>query len=111
MRKKGRLLSLLLLCTVLVVLSFAAPAAEEGSGIAGTYNGYLFSKLDSIGTKSEGRSYYLQLWDYSEIHIIKNGILWQSDAALDALLDTKVKITGVMEDGQLRYTKIEPFTF
>ncbi|MBN2224171.1 MAG: hypothetical protein JW765_05805 [Deltaproteobacteria bacterium] len=109
MRKNGRLLSLLVLCTVLVVLSMSAPAAEEGSGVPGTYGGYLFSKLDNIGTKSEGRSYYLQLWDDSEIHIIKNGILWQSDPELDALLDTKVTITGIMEDGQLRYTKIEPF--
>ncbi len=111
MKKNGRLLSLAVLCMVLMVLSLPAPAAEEGSGIPATYGGYLFSKLDNIGTKSEGRSYYLQQWDYSEIHIIKNGILWQNDPELDALLDTKVTITGVLEDGQLRYTKIVPFRF
>ena len=109
MIKKGKVLSLVILSLFLIILCLSAAAAGEGSGIPGTYNGYLFSKLDNIGTKSEGPSYYLQQWDNSEVHIIKNGILWQHDAELDKYLNTKVTITGAMEGGQLRYTKIEPF--
>jgi hypothetical protein len=111
MTKKGRFLTFAVLCAVLSVLALPALAADEETVVSGTYSGYLFSKLDAIGTRSEGRSYFLQLEDYSEIHVIKHGILWQNDPDLDALLDTKVTITGVIEDGQLRYTKIEPFKF
>lgn len=111
MTGKGKLVSLVLMCTAVVVLSLAAPAADEGSGLPGTYSGYLFCKLDNIGTKSEGPSYYLQQWDDTEIHVIKNGMLWQGDPELDRFLNTKVTVTGILEDGQLKYTKIEPFKY
>ena len=111
MTRIRKLLSLALVCALLTVLFLPAIAAEEGPDKAGTYSGYLFAKLDNIGTKSEGPSYYLQQFDNSEIHIIKNGILWQHDAELDNYLNTKVMITGVVESGQLRYTKIEPFKY
>jgi hypothetical protein len=106
-----KLLSLALVCALIAVLSLPAIGAEEGPENAGAYSGYLFAKLDNIGTKSEGPSYYLQQFDNSEIHIIKNGILWQRDPALDKYLNTKVTITGVLESGQLRYTKIEGFQY
>ncbi len=83
-------------------------AAENEQYKAKTYDGYLFAKLDNIGTKSEGPAYYLQLWDDSEIHVIKHGILWQRDPELDKLLNTKVSITGDLENGELTYTEIRP---
>ncbi len=110
MKKRTMAAVFVLVCGLLIGLCLTA-AAQEGVEIPGTYSGYLFCKLDNIGTKSEGRSYYLQQWDDSEVHIIKDGILWQSDPQLDEHLNTKVTITGTMEGGQLRYTKIEPFRY
>jgi len=109
MRIKG-LVTVLAVVGLLAAFSLVA-IGQEGMDAPGTYGGYLFCKLENIGTKSEGPSYFLQRWDDSEVHIIKNGILWQNDPELDKYLNTKVIITGTMEDGQLRYTKIEPFRY
>jgi hypothetical protein len=110
MKKRTMAAILAVVLGLFLTLSLSA-SAQDRSGAPGTYSGYLFCKLDNIGTKSEGRSYYLQKWDDSEVHIIKNGILWQSDPKLDEHLNTKVTINGTIEDGQLRYTNIEPFRY
>jgi hypothetical protein len=109
MRDKRLATTIALVFGLLLLLSLSA-SAQYGLDAPGTYGGYLFCKLENMGTRSEGPSYYLQRWDNSEVHIIKNGILWQSDPELDKHLNTKVTVTGTMEDGQLRYTKIVPFT-
>jgi len=72
------------------------------------YEGFIFTKLGSIGTRSEGPEYYIQLYNYKEIHIIKNGITFQSDKVLDKFVGKKAIIEGEMFEGQLRYTKIKP---
>jgi len=107
--KKRTMAALFAVAFGLLLVLWLSAGAQEASD--GTYGGYLFCKLENIGTKSEGPSYYLQQWDNSEVHIIKNGILWQNDPQLDEHLNTKVTITGTIQDGQLRYTKIEPFMY
>lgn len=108
MKEKKTVATVVLVCMLVAGVCLGA-GAQEGTEAPGTYNGYLFCKLENIGTKSEGPSYFLQRWDGSEVHILKNGILWQRDARLDEHLNTKVTISGTMEDGHLRYTGIEPF--
>ncbi len=57
--------------------------------------GFLFVKLDAIGTKSEGPLYFLQLRDYQEISIVKKSPhLWEWDDELQKFLHTKVRIKG-----------------
>jgi hypothetical protein len=75
-----------------------------------TFNGYLFAKLDNIGSMSEGPSYYLQGFDYSELLVAKKCNLWENDPNLHPLLNTKVTITGEMGDGGLIYTAVKPYT-
>ncbi len=53
MKKRTMAAVLALVFGLLLGLSFTA-AAQEGAGAPGTYSGYLFCKLDNIGTKSEG---------------------------------------------------------
>jgi len=73
------------------------------------FSGYLFAKLDNIGDKSEGPSYYLQGFDYSEFYVAKDCQLWENDPKLHPLLNTKVTITGEEEDGRIVYKTIEPY--
>lgn len=74
-----------------------------------TFHGYLFSKLQNIGTKSEGPDYYLQLFDYHEVMVIKQAHAWQVDPTLHPWLNHKVAIEGVLEMDGLRYEHIMPY--
>jgi hypothetical protein len=66
----------------------------KGGGIMARFDGYLFSKLALIGTKSEGPSYFLQQWDYREIPVVKRSFPWKPDPELHRFLDRKVTIWG-----------------
>jgi len=70
------------------------------------FDGYLFSKLHLIGTKSEGPFYILQRWDYSEHPVIKKAMPWQEDPNLHKFLDKKVTIEGAFGQDGIRYEKI-----
>lgn len=69
------------------------------------FDGYLFSKLSAIGSKSEGPSYWLQQWDYKELAIVKHAKAWQDDPALRKLLGTKVTIIGEYDGGGIVYSE------
>ncbi len=61
--------------------------------------GILISKLQAIGTKSQGPSYFLQPIDdyadrWNEILIRKKTHLWQVDPELDKFVGKKVIIFG-----------------
>lgn len=73
------------------------------------FDGYLFSKLDKIGSKSEGPVYILQKWDYKEIPIVKKAELWKKDTALHKFLGKKVNIEGVLREKEIHYEKIDSF--
>jgi len=73
------------------------------------FNGYLFSKLGAIGSKSEGPAYFLQQFDYKELPIIKHAALWQKDPALHKMLNSKVTIEGDMTFSGIQYKSIAPF--
>lgn len=75
----------------------------------GRFTGFLFSKLQLIYTRSEGPAYFLQLFDYTEIPINKNGMPWQEDEQLQALLGKKVTIEGGMEAGRIHYEFVEEY--
>ncbi len=74
------------------------------------FHGFLFSKLHLIGSKSEGPSYTLQLFDYSEIPIAKKAELWKVDPTLQKALGSKVTISGELEVGRLHYDSIIPYS-
>ena len=72
------------------------------------YSGFLFSKLDKIGSKSEGPVYYLQLLvaTEKELRIEKKCNAWEQDKVLQAHLGTKITIEGEMISGLLRYESV-----
>ena len=70
------------------------------------FEGFLFSKLQRIGSRSEGPDYFLQGWDYSETPVIKKAYLWEEDPTLQPFLGKKVTILGELTDGGIEYQKI-----
>ena len=69
-----------------------------------TYQGYLFSKLGRVGTRSEGPDYFLQQLDGSEVPIVKQTeYLWQGDSTLQSLLAKKVRIEGRLDPQGIHY--------
>jgi hypothetical protein len=70
------------------------------------FDGYLFSKLALIGTKSEGPAYFLQQWDYREIPVKKRSFPWMPDPELHRFLDKKVTIWGEIGQEGIHYYKI-----
>jgi hypothetical protein len=72
-----------------------------------TYYGWLFSKLDRIGSRSEGPEYFLQGQDYSVIRVIKKTYPWVNDKNLHQRLGSIVAITGTGHIGGLEYESVE----
>jgi len=72
-----------------------------------TFEGYLFSKLQAIGTKSEGPLYCLQQWDYQELVIDKKTFPWQEDPSLHKFLNKKVTIEGALQANMILYENIK----
>jgi len=70
------------------------------------FEGYLFAKLFFIGTKSEGPAYYLQQWDYKEVHVVKKVNSWEEDPELRKFLNRKVTIEGAMAEEGIEYGKV-----
>ena len=70
------------------------------------FDGYLFSKLHLIGSKSEGPTYFLQQFDYKEYKVIKHAQLWEEDPELHKFLARKVTIEGAMSYSGIVYEKI-----
>lgn len=73
------------------------------------FDGFLFSKLHLIGSKSEGPSYFLQQFDYREVPIDKHTWPWQEDKALQECLGTKVTLHGSFQAGRLKYEKVTAY--
>lgn len=73
------------------------------------FDGYLFSKLDKIGSRSEGPVYILQQWDSKEISVVKKVELWKKDTVLHKYLGKKVTIEGVLREKKIHYEKIDGF--
>jgi len=72
------------------------------------FDGFLFSKLHLIGSKSEGPAYILQQFDYSEIAIVKKAPLWEKDPGLQKHLGSKITIEGSLLSGRLSYDNVSP---
>ena len=70
------------------------------------FDGYLFSKLHLIGSKSEGPTYFLQQFDYKEYEVIKHAHLWKEDPELHKFLARKVTIEGAMSFNGIVYKNI-----
>jgi len=70
------------------------------------FDGYLFSKLHLIGSKSEGPSYFLQQWNYSEVPVIKDAMPWEEDPLLHKLLGKKVTIEGSFYQDGIHYQNV-----
>jgi len=73
------------------------------------FDGFLFSKLHLIGSKSEGPAYILQQFDYAEIPIAKKAPLWGNDPKLQKHLSSKVSIEGRVSSGLLSYDAVNPY--
>jgi hypothetical protein len=70
------------------------------------FSGYLGARLTGIGTKSEGPAYFLQMWDYAEVPIVKRVYPWENEAELHERLGTKVTISGDYDDEGIIYEKV-----
>ena len=77
--------------------------------------GFLFSKLGRIGSKSEGPDYFLQQFDRSErpvvekvIPIRKEAHLFEEDPVLQKYIAMEVAIRGRIEDGRITCKEIHP---
>lgn len=70
------------------------------------FEGFLFAKLDKIGSKSEGPVYFLQSWDEKETELIKKVKPWQEDPVLEPYLNKKVIVFGEKAGGMIDYKKI-----
>jgi len=73
------------------------------------FNGYLFSKLQAIGSRSEGPIYYLQQFDYKEFVVLKKVQPWQGDPKLSQFLNKKVTIQGQLGMSGIDYKTIVPY--
>lgn len=82
-------------------------SAPASANTPQTINGYLYSKLAHIGSKSEGPIYFLQKFDETEIPIAKHVEIFQDDPKLRARLGTKVTVTGTMTGDAFSYASIE----
>jgi hypothetical protein len=76
------------------------------------FSGYLFAKLATIGTRSEGPSYWLQTLTETESHQIdeaiairKNASAWEVDPVLHPFLNRKVAIIGQLTQDNIIYYK------
>lgn len=72
-------------------------------------NGFLFSKLAAIGTRSEGPIYFLQQFDEKEIPIVKKAHLWEEDPVLQKHLGKKVTIHGRLVEGRIEYKDVHAY--
>jgi len=97
------------MCLVLVAGMTALSPALAADAALQKFDGFLFSKLANIGTKSEGPAYFLQKFNYTEVRILKHTMLWQPDPALQQYLGTKVTIKGEMAGAVLTYTSVKPY--
>ena len=77
-------------------------------------NGYLFSIIDRIKSKSEGPEYFVQLFEEYETfqklkkyHIVKKAELWKADKKLQSLLGHKVLVSGNLANDMLEYSSIK----
>ena len=68
------------------------------------FDGYVFSKLHLIGSKSEGPIYFLQQWDYTELAVVKKTMPWEQDPALHEA--RKVTIHGTFDKDGIHYDKV-----
>jgi hypothetical protein len=92
----------------LLFLGLAMPALAGDGAV--TLNGFLFSKLGALGTRSEGPQYFLQTFDGREIAVAKHTMMWQPDPALQRYIATKVTIEGDMVGNILSYRSIRPYS-
>lgn len=73
------------------------------------FHGFLFSKLDAIGSRSEGPAYFLQQFNTTEIPVVKKAYRWQEDPVLQKHIATKVIIAGTLEGKKIEYEKITEY--
>ncbi|GEM_PF-2616045 len=81
--------------------------AENGENEVETHVGFLFSRIERVGTKSEGPEYYLRADGGDEIHLHKNAILWKEDPVLQEHIDKRVSVSGDLIGNELFYKKVE----
>ncbi len=95
----------LLVVMATVGLAVAAPAVDT----AQHYDGFLYSKLQAIGTRSEAPASFLQTVDDKDVPILKHASMWQNDPVLQAHLGTMVTVDGKMQGDVLFYTAVKPY--
>lgn len=73
------------------------------------FHGFLFSKLHSIGSRSEGPTYFLQQFDGKDLEIKKKAEAWEQDPALQKYLGSKITVNGTLVEGRLQYEQISEY--
>ena len=97
--------SCILIMPILLCTSFSILGLGKDKPVT-KFDGYLFSKLDKIGSKSEGPIYFLQKWNYLEIIVVKKVPPWKEDPQIHKFLGKKVTIEGDLRQGRIHYKKI-----
>lgn len=72
------------------------------------FEGYLYAKLERLGTFSEGPEYYLQGRHGEEDRIVKKAELWKEDPILHDLLGERVIVYGEKTANGIVYERIVP---
>ncbi len=69
-------------------------------------SGYLFARLENLGSKSEGPVYYLQTERDGDVRINKKTHSWEVDPALHAHLGERVRLFGALKNDAFDYERI-----
>lgn len=65
----------------------------------GTYRGFLYAKLDAMGSKSERSNYYLQVSDDKEFSVTTKGNHpWGPNLKLEPYVNKKIEIEGKINE-------------
>ena len=77
------------------------------------FDGYMFAKLDRIGSKMEGPEYLLQqsgnlktTTDTPTWKKVEAGQIWKKDPVLHKYLAQKVAISGTLKEKNIQYEEI-----
>jgi hypothetical protein len=90
---------------------FFEPKQGKQEGNMKKFDGFLFSKLFRIGTRSQGPEYFLQQWENrrkptGDKPILKKSEAWKDDPGLQKYLGQIVTVTGTVVDDKIAYEDI-----
>lgn len=90
-----------------VVIGFCASSWPASADDKATIDGFLYSKLSAIDSRSEAPRYFLQTPDGKDVAVESRAQPYLDDPALRQYLGTKVTVVGEMKGAALSYSSIQ----